>query len=330
MGQDDLKTIMSGIKDSHDPDLIVGFATSDDAAVYKINEDLAIVQTLDFITPLVEDPYIFGQIAAANALSDVYAMGGQPLTAMNICCFPAAKIKKEALGKILEGGHKKVEESGASLVGGHTIDDPDLKYGLSVTGIIHPQKVITNENARVSDRIILTKPIGTAMYIAAHRAKKITDSDFEVAIRSMTTLNRRASEIMRNYDVSACTDVTGFALAGHLLDVASNSQIQIELVLSAIPVFQRAFELAEKKKFPTRLTRDNREAYACKVKIDAKISESEEMILYDPQTSGGLLILVKDDQAGPLVSELKENGVEAASIIGRVEKSGKPSIKMIP
>ncbi len=321
---------MSGIKDIPNPNLIVGFATSDDAAVYKIREDLAIVQTLDFITPLVEDPFIFGQIAAANALSDVYAMGGTPLTAMNICCFPSSKVKKETLAKILEGGFRKVEESGASLVGGHTIDDPDLKYGLSVTGIIDPQKVITNKGARISDRIILTKPLGTAMYIAAHRAKKVSDSEFAEVIDSMTTLNRRAGEIMLKYDVSACTDVTGFALSGHLLDVAEMSQVQIELKLSSLPIFKRALELPAKKKFPTRLTKNNQETYSCKVEVDPKVSESEEMILYDPQTSGGLLIFIKEDQADQIISDLKENGIQAASIVGVVKGSGKPTIHLLP
>ncbi|MEW5807042.1 MAG: selenide, water dikinase SelD [Acidobacteriota bacterium] len=329
MGQDDLRLIMSRIKEEADPNLIVGFATADDAAVYKIKDDLAIVQTLDFITPVVDDPYIFGQIAASNSLSDVYAMGGKPLTAMNICCFPPRGIAKEALARILEGGHKKIKEAGASLVGGHTIEDQDLKYGLSVTGVIDPSRVISNMNARPGDRIILTKPLGTALYISAFRAGRITESQFSEAVESMIFLNKTASEIMLGYDVSACTDVTGFALAGHLLDVVDASHVGVEVSFSSLPLFEMSNDLA-REGFSTRLTKNNKETQSRRLIIDAGLAENEEAVLYDPQTSGGLLIFIREDQAEGAMSELNRAGIFTASIIGIVTGKADTSIRIIP
>ena len=320
---------MSRIKEEPNENLIVGFATADDAAIYKVRDDLALVQTLDFITPVVDDPFIFGQVAAANSLSDVYAMGGKPLTVMNICCFPSKGITTDALSKILEGGHSKIKEAEAALVGGHTIEDPELKYGLSVTGIIDPERVITNRNARVGDRIVLTKPLGTSLYISAFRAQKIDASAFARAIGSMVLLNRTASEIMLKYDVSACTDVTGFALSGHLLDVADASNVRIEIGFEKLPLFEDSLALA-RKGFLTRLTKSNRESYSKRISIDAKITDTEETILYDPQTSGGLLIFVRKDEAPTLLAELKKAGIKDAAIIGQVIDRGNPSIRVAP
>ncbi len=320
---------MSKIREVSDPNLIVGFATSDDAAVYKITEEIALVQTLDFITPLVDDPFTFGQIAAANSLSDVYAMGGKPLTAMNICCFPSEGIQKATLSRILEGGYEKVRESGAALVGGHTIEDQELKYGLSVTGIIDPRKAITNSNAKVGDRIILTKPLGTALYISAFRANMIDENALSHAVDSMILLNKTASELMLAHDAHACTDVTGFALSGHLLDIADASDVRIEVSFSALPTFESVFDIA-RKGLLTKLTKSNRETYSRRISIDAKITESEEIILYDPQTSGGLLIFVEEDHTDLLVSDLHGAGMRSSSIIGRVIESGHPSIRVAP
>jgi selenide,water dikinase len=300
-----------------DPNVIRGMASLDDAGVYKLTDELAIIQTLDFFTPIVDDPYMFGQIAVANALSDVYAMGGKPLTAMNIVCFPIESLDISVLKDILKGGIDKMAEAKVILVGGHSIDDIELKYGLSVTGAVHPEKLVTNEGARVGDRIILTKPLGTGIINTAVKAGMVDKGTVARVTKSMAALNDRASELMQEVGAHACTDITGFGLIGHAVQLAQNSQIGININADTIPFFPEASGFARQGLCPAGLHR-NREYYSPCTEISGEIPVNMQDILFDPQTSGGLFISLEPEKAGLLLDRLKQAGIEDTAIIGEV------------
>lgn len=299
------------------PKLIVGIETADDAGVYKLNDDVALVQTLDFFTPIVNDPYQFGRIAAANAMSDVYAMGGTPLTAMNIVCFPVKDMPKEILKEILRGGLEKIHEANAVLVGGHSVDDQELKYGLSVTGIVHPEKILTNRDARVGDKLILTKPIGTGIIATAIKGKLANPNALETMIEVASTLNYKASQVILKYETHACTDVTGFGLGGHLLEMARASHAEIAINTEKIPIMPEAKEYALMGLIPAGTYATKR---FCEQSVEIKpVVETVLMdLVFDPQTSGGLVISIKPDQADACLHELIDEGVQSAAIIGEV------------
>jgi selenide, water dikinase len=299
------------------PNLLVGIEHIDDAGVFKIRDDLALVQTVDFFTPIVDDPYTFGQIAAANALSDVYAMGGVPITAMNLVAFPIKTMEIEVLQAILRGGLDKMREAEVVLVGGHSIEDQELKYGLSVTGLIHPDKVLTNTGARVGDRIILTKPLGTGIINTAQKGGMADSKVVQRAIEIMTELNRKAAEVMKQFTVHACTDVTGFGLLGHLCEMLGDGKVGIKVSLDAVPILPKAEEYAAMGLVPGGAHR-NRDFYKPKVEGAKACSSALLDLLYDPQTSGGLLIAVAAEDAAGLLHSLQKVEVKDACIIAEV------------
>ena len=307
----------------HDDNLLVGIETSDDAAVYKLTEDLATIQTLDFFTPVVDDPYTFGAIAAANSLSDIYAMGGKPTVAMNIVCFPNC-LNIDVLGEILKGGADKVMEAGAVVIGGHSVQDDEPKYGLSVMGLVHPKKILKNHGCNVGDALILTKPLGSGVVNTAIKAGLASNEVYDEAVEVMTTLNKYAGEIIVKYNVSACTDVTGFGIMGHGYEMASASDITIELYKENIPVIGGARDFAEMGLVPAG-------TYNNKMYLDGKyelidVPEWLEDILFDPQTSGGLLLSVPENEAGSVIKELETLKIKSAIIGKVVEKKDVPII----
>jgi len=289
----------------------------DDAGVYKLTDELAIIQTVDFFTPIVDDPYMFGQIAAANALSDVYAMGGKPLTAMNIVCFPTNSLDISILNDILRGGIDKMGEAKVTLVGGHTIDDTELKYGLSVTGTVHPKQLVTNSGAKVGDKLILTKPLGTGIINTAVKAGVVDEKTAAKVTKCMATLNDKASELMQEVAVHACTDITGFGFLGHTAQLAQNSRVGINIDIASIPFFPEAGEFVKRGLCPAGLHR-NREFYSPHVIIASEVPAHMQDILFDPQTSGGLLIFLETRTAELLLDKLRQVGIEDAVIIGEV------------
>lgn len=298
----------------------------DNAGVYRLTDDLAIIETVDFFTPVVDDPYAFGQIAAANSLSDVYTMGGRPVVAMNIVCFPIKSLGISVLKDILRGGVDKMREAGTVLVGGHSVEDPELKYGLSVTGTIHPDRLITNSGARPGDKLLLTKPLGTGILSTALKAKLLDDTTTATLIKCMATLNNKASELMQEAGVKACTDITGFGLIGHVAQLAQNSGVGVTISWASLPLLPRAEEFARQKLLPGGLQR-NREFYFASAVIDGKVPAHIQDILFDPQTSGGLLMCVAPDKAGPLLERLRQAGVTAA-IIGEAVSQPKGTISV--
>ncbi len=309
-------------------DLIVGVETSDDAGVFRLRPDLAIVNTVDFFTPIVDDPYIFGQISAANSLSDIYAMGGEPRTALNIVCFPKGKMDIQILGEILKGGADKVREAGAVVVGGHSIIDEEIKYGMAITGVIHPDRVIRNVGVQEGDAVILTKPLGTGIISTALKKGKAPKESVQGSVSSMTTLNNTASSIMRNYPVHACSDITGFGLLGHALGMASGSSVTLILESSKLPLLHRAPRLAEKG-FLTGGCKRNREYLQDKITIDKSVREGLAETALDPQTSGGLLIALAEKHARRLVEELQAKGVKAATVVGYATSLQKAWVRLI-
>ena len=308
-----------------DPNLIIGIERAEDAGVYKLSHDLAIVQTVDFFTPIVNDPYQFGQIAVANALSDVYAKGGRPLTAMNIVCFPVKTMDISVLREILAGGLDKMHEAGVILVGGHSVDDKELKYGLSVTGIIHPSKVILNTGARNGDKLILTKPLGVGIINTAMKGGMVNRATASEAIRSMTTLNNKASELMQNTVVNTCTDVTGFGLLGHACEMIEDTDVGIIIDSAAVPYFPESKDFAETGFVPGGMHR-NRDFRAHMVAVGEQVPAYLVDILFDPQTSGGLLISLPAEHAGQLLDKMHEEGIDDAAIIGEVIEEPKGKI----
>ena len=300
-----------------DPNLIVGLDSADDAGVYKVTNDIAIIQTVDFFTPIVDDPYWFGQIAAANALSDVYAMGGVPKTAMNLVAFPIKEMDISVLRMIIQGGLDKMKEAGVVLVGGHSVEDKELKYGLSVTGFIHPDRVLTKKNLKAGDRLILTKPLGTGIINTAVKGGLASAEIIEFVTGLMATLNRDAAEIMNDYPVNACTDITGFGLLGHLAEMVVDSNYGIKIWSEKIPVIPKALEYAGMGLVPAGAYK-NREFREQMVDFAPSVDRLIQDILFDPQTSGGLLICVEKESADDLVKSLKKNGINDAAVIGEV------------
>lgn len=299
-----------------DKNLIVGFEKSDDAAIYKLTDDIALIQTLDFFTPMIDDPYIFGQIAAANSLSDVYAMGGEPRTAMNIVCFPE-KENIEILGEILKGGAEKIAESGAVLSGGHSIHDPEIKYGLSVTGLVHPDKVFKNYGSKEGDVLILTKPLGTGIISTASKVEAISDKVKIEWVEIMTTLNKYSAEIIRNYPITACTDITGFGFLGHAYEMAVASEKTFILEQELIPYLDIAKKFA-KEFYINSMGQKNRNYLNDKVDISTVPFWLQEIML-DPQTSGGLLFSVSSKYVSEVMEKLNTLKIKSA-LIGTVEK----------
>ncbi|WP_106769803.1 selenide, water dikinase SelD [Paenibacillus faecalis] len=300
----------------HDPNLLVGLDTSDDAGVYRLTDDLAIVQTVDFFTPIVDDPYSFGQVAAANAISDIYAMGGKPLTALNIVAFPISTLDKQVLSDILRGAGDKLKEAGVTLVGGHSIDDKEPKFGLAVTGIVHPDKVRTNSGAKPGDALILTKPIGVGILTSSIKKDLLSEEEVARVTSIMAGLNRTAAEIMERYNVHACTDVTGFGLMGHSLEMAKGSHVGITITKDHVPVLPRVREMAEAGVIPGG-TKNNHNHVSDSVDFPEHMDQIDRWILCDAVTSGGLLIAVEEGDAETLLQELLDAGVEAG-LIGRV------------
>lgn len=315
MAPGDLDKALCGLNLPSDSNVIVGLDRADDAGVYKISSDLAMIQTVDFFTPIVDDPYQFGQIAAANALSDIYAMGGTPKTAMNLVAFPIKQMDISILRAVLEGGLDKMKEADVVLLGGHSIEDREMKYGLSVTGFVHPDRIVQNSGAKPGDRLILTKPLGTGIINTAIKGGVASDQITESISRIMATLNRKASAIMQNYPVSACTDVTGFGLLGHLAEMIEGSNCGVRLYSEKIPILPEAREYAKTGLIPGGAFK-NKEFRAPLITFAPQVDTVTQDILFDPQTSGGLLMTLDKDAAPRLLAELQESGVEDCAVIG--------------
>ncbi len=298
-----------------DPNLLVGFETSDDAGVYRIAPDLALVQTVDFFTPIVDDPFDFGAIAAANALSDIYAMGARPLTVLNLAAFPVGTLDLGVLAEILRGGAMKIAESGARLVGGHTIDDIEPKYGLAVTGVVHPDRIFRNSTCKAGDNLVLTKPIGAGIITTAIKRGLASEKTIKEVTSVMSALNRAASEAMVTVGASACTDITGFGLAGHALEMAKASGVALSFAMSDVPVLPEAYEFARTGVVPGG-TRSNLSYFSQWIDFAEDILEHEKLIAADAMTSGGLLIAVNPGKTDELLSRLDAAHI-AGSVIGR-------------
>jgi len=299
------------------PDLLVGINTGDDAGVFRLRDDLAIVNTVDFFTPVVDDPFTYGQIAAANALSDVYAMGGKPLTALNLVCWPQSGLPGEILTEILRGGTEKAREAGAVIVGGHSVADDEVKYGMAVTGVIDPRRIIRNVGARPGDALLLTKPLGTGILMTALKRDRLDADYYKSAVRWMAELNVQSAAAMLKYEVHAATDITGFGLAGHAYKMADGSGVTLRIEESDLPVLPGALELCREGMIPGGGKR-NREFYGRFVTISAETADEIGEIAFDPQTSGGLLIALPPDQALALLADLQRLGNNEAAIIGKV------------
>ena len=313
---------------SKNPNLLVGFETSDDAAVYRLSPDMAVISTVDYITPPVDDPYWFGQIAAANSMSDVYAMGGSPLIALNLVMFPSKKLDMGLLKEILRGGNDKVLEADACMAGGHSVDDNEPKYGLAVTGIVHPERILTNCGAQPGDAMILTKPLGTGVLFNANRSGKLPYPELEAILPQVAALNRKAIEVALNFNIHACTDVTGFGLMGHTLEIAKGSDVQIDLLYDKLPFYPNAIQMYQKGE-TTGSNAPNRKLADGFWEAATKRSIEEEELLFDPQTSGGLLLFLADAQAEELLTELRKAGVEVEACVGHVAASDRPFVRVI-
>jgi len=297
--------------------------------VYRISADQALIQTVDFFTPIVDDPFTFGAIAAANSLSDVYAMGGRPLTALNIAGFPHDQLDMEVLNQILRGGQSKIQEAGAVLVGGHTVRDPELKYGLAVTGLVHPDEVLTNAGTRSGDRLILTKKLGTGLIANAFKYGEIAEEDMEEAVASMVALNAAAAEQMKTFEARACTDVTGFGLLGHASEMAAASQVSLIFHASRVPMMELALGLGSQGPLGGG-SRDNQLFLEGTVTVDEAVPAGRANVMFDAQTSGGLLIAVPAEPADPLLASLHQSDVSAAAIVGEVADQSPGEIHVLP
>jgi len=308
---------------------LVGRENSDDAGVFLLTDEIALVQTVDFFTPIVNDPYDFGRIAVANALSDIYAMGAEPVTALNIVCFPTKTMDLAYLREILRGGLDKLHEAGALLLGGHSVEDREIKYGMAVTGIARPEEVKTNSSARPGDALVLTKPIGTGILATALKGGLIGEDDFTEAVEWMATLNKTAAEVMKKYRVSACTDVTGFGLIGHALEMATASRVKIEIQAGKVPLLPGAYDMASIGMVPAG-TYANRDFCSSKVEISESVDPVLVDLLADAQTSGGLLVALDAADAAKMVEELRGLGLSLAAEIGTVLKSDEPQVIIAP
>ncbi|MCF6159408.1 MAG: selenide, water dikinase SelD [wastewater metagenome] len=321
--------VLSNLPEYPHENLLVGPKNFADAGIYKITEEIATVSTLDFFTPVVNDPYDYGQISAANALSDVYAMGGKPLTAMNILCYPLNILNKDILIGILKGGADKVNEAGAVIVGGHTLQDTEIKYGLAVTGVVHPQRIMTNAGARPGDMLVLTKPLGTGLIISAIKANKVLEEHIGLVTKSMVALNNTASETMMEVGVNACTDITGFGLLGHAFEMAEASKVTLSFSAEHIPIFEGCERYVRMGLIPG-VSRLGKKYLKDAIRINPKIREDLIDIFFDAQTSGGLLISVPKERVDVLCARLKERGVLTADIVGEVYKRQEVSLVVVP
>lgn len=321
-----MDALLGKLPPAKDPNVLVGFDHADDAGVYQVAPDLALVQTVDFFTPIVDDPFIFGQIAAANSLSDVYAMGGRPVSALSIVAFPQ-KLPVETLEQIVLGGHAKMEEAGCSVIGGHSIADDEIKFGYAVTGLVSPDRVLANSGARPGDALVLTKRLGTGVLSTALKRNAANPAHIEAAVQSMCMLNRAACEIMLRHAVHAVTDITGFGLLGHAREVAAASRARLEIDHSRLQFLPGALDAARAGHQPGGL-KNNREYISGCVEMRVQLPPEIEALLYDPQTSGGLLISVDAGEAAALEAELHEAGVPAA-VIGRVLPEGRPLLVVL-
>jgi len=309
--------LLKSLPANQDPNLLVEFGTCDDGGIYRLNDQTAIIMTADFITPPVDDPFVFGQIAAANAISDVYAMGGVPLACLNLIAFPSGKLSQETLHKIVAGGLDKITEAGAVLAGGHSIDDDEPKYGLSVTGTVHPDRIWTNTGARPGDVLVLTKPIGSGVLFNANLKKWVSAAAMDNCLEVLTTLNRWPAEIMQNFDIHAATDVTGFGLAGHALEMVGETAITIDIRIESLPVMVEALDMY-RKGMTTGVNASNRQQVSGKMTMSSGLPAWHQEIVFDPQTNGGLMVAVPENQSQDLIAALHAAGIRAATIIGGV------------
>ncbi len=321
-----MDTVLSKLPRGDNANVLVGFDKADDAGVYRLSDDLAVVQTVDFFTPIVDDPYVFGQIAAANSLSDVYAMGGRPVCALSVVAFPE-KGDLEVLEQILRGGYDKMAEAGCAVVGGHSIGDEEMKFGYAVTGTISPKRILTNAGAQAGDSLILTKRLGTGVLTTALKRGAAGEAGLAAAVESMLTLNRRAAEILLRFRTHALTDVTGFGLLGHAREMALAANVNLEIHSYSVPFLPGALEAARAGHQPGGLLR-NREFIAPCVEMRAQLSPEVENLLYDPQTSGGLLAAVDPGDSRPLLVVLRDCGIPAA-LVGHVHEGAKPPLVVI-
>ncbi len=308
--------------------MLVGISTGDDAGVYRLNPDLAVVNTVDFFTPVVDDPYTFGQVAAANAMSDIYAMGGKPLTALNIVCWPQSGLPGAMLTEILRGGADKAQEAGAVIVGGHSVADEEVKYGMAVTGVINPGRIVRNVGAKPGDALILTKPLGTGVLMTAFKRDRLPEDFYAAAVKSMVELNAAASAAMLKYRVHAATDITGFGLVGHAAGMAEGSGVRLVFEESDLPLLPGALEMCRAGMIPGGGKR-NREYYGPRTRVSDEIADAMADLAFDPQTSGGLLIALTEADATALLADLQQAGNLDAAIVGRVEKPGDVLIELV-
>jgi selenide,water dikinase len=309
-----------------DPNLRVGFETSDDAGVYRLNDATAIVATADFITPPVDDPFVFGQVGAANSLSDVWAMGGRPLTCLNLIAFPVDKLGLETLRGVVEGALDRIVEAGAVLVGGHSVDDDEPKFGLAVTGVVHPDRVWTNRGARPGDVLVLTKPIGSGVLLNANLKGWVSERAMSACLDSMIVLNRTAAEVAGRFEIHAATDVTGFGLAGHALEMAKGSGVLVRIEAAEVPLMEEAIAMYERG-MTTGSNAANRSLVREETRFEAAVEATHEEVFVDPQTSGGLLLSVPEDRGPEIVRALRDAGVGEAAIVGDIRsRSSGPSL----
>ena len=323
-----MNALLETLPGGTDPNLIVGYDTSDDAGVYRLSESEALVVTADFITPPTDDPETFGRVAAANALSDVYAMGGRPITCVNLVAFPAKKLSNQILAGIIRGAQEKIAESGAVLAGGHTVEDPEPKFGLAVTGLVHPDRVWTNAGARTGDALVLSKPIGSGVLLNANLKGWVAGEDLANCIAVMETLNRRAAELAADFPIHAATDVTGFGLAGHALEMAKGANLLIQLDRQAVPVLSGAREMYDRG-MSTGSNKSNAALVQPHLTWRGAPDDTDQSLFFDPQTNGGLLFALPADEAPALVQALKGGGLADAAIIGRVtERTGEDYLEI--
>ena len=310
---------MSRVSFPKDENVLVGIETAEDAGVYRLNDELALIQTADFITPVVDDPFVYGQVAVANALSDVYAMGGKPVTAINLVMFDTCKVPMEYLTEILKGGAEKLKEAGVSLIGGHTVDDLETKFGLSVTGLVHPEKVVRNSTARPGDVLVYTKPLGIGVLTTAIKADMASEEEIKAVSEVMVHLNKASSEAMVEVGVSACTDVTGFGFLGHLYEMVKFSGVAAEIDSKAFELLPGAKEYASMGLLPAA-TYDNVDYAGESVSFSESVDEDLRMLLFDPQTSGGLLISVPEEKLGELLEKLREKEERWVQVVGKIKE----------
>lgn len=327
MGPEVLSQILSVLPKKIDKNLLVGPETSDDAAVYRLSDDLAMIVTVDFFTPVVDDPYLFGQIAAANALSDVYAMGGRPLLALNVACFPNC-LPVEVISEIMRGGAEKVLEAGALTCGGHTVQDDEPKYGLAVVGLVHPDEVLSNATARPGDVLVLTKPLGTGIINTASKGGLAGEEVYRAAVEQMAALNRDAAACVKGVGAIACTDITGFGFLGHAAEMARASKVSLLINSQAVPILPGALDFAGMGLIPAGAY-DNRRFLDAEVVFEDGVSQEVQDVLYDPQTSGGLLIAVDPAKAEVMIEKMHKLGIREAVVVGRAVPADRYLIKVL-